>query len=853
MTGQAPWPFFEADEIDAAVRVLRSGKVNYWTGEECRQLEREFAAACGVRYAVALANGSVAIELALKACGIGPGDEVVVTPRSFMASASSVVLVGARPVFADVDPASQNITAETVRAALTPRTRAVICVHLAGWPCDMDPLTELARERDLVLIEDCAQAHGARYKGRPVGSLGHVAFSFCQDKIMTTGGEGGMLLTDDPRVWEASWSYKDHGKSWQAVHEREHGPGFRWLHESFGTNWRLTEVQAAIGRVQLAKLGRWVEARRRNAAVLTAALADLEALRVTPPPPEVGHAYYKYYAFLRPGRLRPGWNRDRIMQEIADRGVPCFVGSCSEIYLERAFDGTGMRPAARPASPRPTAPPAAGRQAGSTAATSAAFTTCPGRPPRHPPAPRSSFPLPQPGVLPPDLHRAPRPRRGRGGAPDRAAGGLAAAGRLGHRRRGRIPPRRPACHAGQPGRPVALDVQDGAGTAPDAPGARGGRLGDAAWPPLRHGAGGPGTRSVVDLLPDRQAGTLAAWLRRHPGVEVVARDRAGAYADGARAGAPQARQVADRWHILRYLGDALRSAVERQHGAIRRIARQMADEMAARPNGSIVEALRPTAPERRKQAAFARRQARYKQAERLLADGLSLPEAAARMGVDPRTLRRWREIGHAPLWDRRPGGSILDPFRDYLERRWTEGCGNARQLWRELVERGFAGRPSIVRVWTGRRRKTDATLGMPSPAQAPRPRRWRPPSLHRLTRLLTADPGEGSGPDRLLCDRLLTQMPDLRAAASAARRLVGLLRKKDTGELATVLAEMAGTPLARFAEGLKRDATAVQNALKLPWTTSPVEGQVNRIKTFKRAMDGRAGFDLLRRRVLVAA
>jgi transposase len=300
--------------------------------------------------------------------------------------------------------------------------------------------------------------------------------------------------------------------------------------------------------------------------------------------------------------------------------------------------------------------------------------------------------------------------------------------------------------------------------------------------------------AVVDLLPDRQAGTLAAWLRRHPGVEVVARDRAGAYADGARAGAPQARQVADRWHILRNLGDALRSVVERQHGAIRRIARQVADEMAARPHGRTIEGLRPTAPERRQQAAFARRQARYEQAERLLADGLSLPDAAACLGVDPRTLRRWRAIGHAPLWDRRPGGSILDPFRRHLERRWAEGCGNARQLWRELVGLGFAGRPSIVRVWTGQRRKADAAAGVPSPGQGPRPRRWKPPSLHRLTRLLTAEPGEASEPDRLLCDRLLAQTPDLRAAASAARRLAGLLRKADTGELVTMLEEMAATP-----------------------------------------------------------
>jgi transposase len=358
---------------------------------------------------------------------------------------------------------------------------------------------------------------------------------------------------------------------------------------------------------------------------------------------------------------------------------------------------------------------------------------------------------------------------------------------------------------------------------------------------------------VVDLLPDRRAGTLAAWLRRHPGVEVVARDRAGAYADGVRAGAPRARQVADRWHMLRNLGDAMRSVVERHHGVIRRIAWQIADEMAARPRGGAVEAPRPTAPERRKQAAFAQRQTRYERAERLLADGLSLPDAAARIGVDPRTLRRWREIGHAPLRDRRPGGSILDPFRDHLERRWAEGCGNARRLWRELVGLGFAGRPSIVRVWTGRRRKADAAAGGPSPGQAPRPRRWKPPSIHRLTRLLTADPGEASGPDRLLCDRLLAQAPDLAAAASAARRLAGLLRREGTGELAAVLDEMAGTPLARLAAGLERDAAAVRNALELPWTTSPVEGQVNRIKTLKRAMYGRAGFDLLRRRVLLAA
>ncbi|MDI6817695.1 MAG: DegT/DnrJ/EryC1/StrS family aminotransferase, partial [Actinomycetota bacterium] len=237
----APWPHFDQDEIDAATAVLKSGKVNYWTGDEGRLFEREFAAYTGCDYAVALANGTVALELALYALGIGPGDEVIVPSRTFIASASAIVMRGATPVMADVDPVSQNITAETVAAAMTPKTRAIIVVHLAGWPCDMDPINKLAREHGLAVIEDCAQAHGATYKGRAVGSLGDVAaFSFCQDKIITTGGEGGMLTTNNKDVWEKAWSFKDHGKSLDAVYNRQHPPGFRWVHETFGTNWRLT-------------------------------------------------------------------------------------------------------------------------------------------------------------------------------------------------------------------------------------------------------------------------------------------------------------------------------------------------------------------------------------------------------------------------------------------------------------------------------------------------------------------------------------------------------------------------------------------------------------------------------------
>lgn len=343
----APWPHFAGDEIEAVQRVLASGLVNYWTGDEARAFEQEFAAFVGVRHAVAVMNGTVALEGALIALNIGPGDEVVVTPRTFVASAGVILLRGAKPVFADVDPESQNITAETIRAVITPRTRAIIAVHLAGRPCDMDPIMQLAQEHGICVIEDCAQAHGATYKGRQVGSIGHVAaFSFCQDKIISTGGEGGMVTTNDPQIWSRIWAYKDHGKSFEAVYERHHPPGFRWLHESVGSNWRMTEMQAAIGRIQLRKLDDWLEARRRNAALLEACCAGIPGLHVPTTPAEIGHAWYKFYVFVHPRNLCAGWDRDRIMAALNAEGIPCSVGSCSEVYLEKAFDVPGMRPAA---------------------------------------------------------------------------------------------------------------------------------------------------------------------------------------------------------------------------------------------------------------------------------------------------------------------------------------------------------------------------------------------------------------------------------------------------------------------------------------------------------------------------
>ena len=356
----SPWPSFTPEEADAVHRVVMSNKVNYWTGTETRAFEKEFAAWCGTEHAVALANGTLALDVALKALGIGPGDEVVVTPRTFIASISCVVNAGAVPVFADVEADSGNISARTIAAVLSPRTRAVICVHLAGWPCDMDPIMAQAAQHDLKVMEDCAQAHGARYKGRPVGSIGHVgAWSFCQDKNMTTGGEGGMVTTNDEALWRAMWSFKDHGKSYEAVYERQHAPGFRWLHESFGTNWRMLEMQAVIGRIQLRRMPEWAAARKRNAEAVWAACEKFPALRVphikcascTGDCKAAGasceHAHYKSYVYVQPERLAAGWTRDRIIEAINAEGVPCYEGSCSEVYLEKAFDDTGWRPEVR--------------------------------------------------------------------------------------------------------------------------------------------------------------------------------------------------------------------------------------------------------------------------------------------------------------------------------------------------------------------------------------------------------------------------------------------------------------------------------------------------------------------------
>ncbi len=354
-TPLSPWPSFTKEEAEAVAEVVSSNRVNYWTGQECRHFETEFAAWSGCQKAIALSNGTLALDLALQGLRIGaayggkPSDEVIVTPRTFIASVSCVVNAGAKPVFADVETESGLITAETIEAVLTVNTRAVIPVHLAGWPCDMGAIMRLADDQNFKVIEDCAQAHGATYQGRSVGSFGDIgAWSFCQDKIMTTGGEGGMVTCNDEETWSRMWSFKDHGKSWDAVYNRTHAPGFRWLHESIGTNWRMLEMQAAIGRIQLRRMADWHNRRTDIGNTLARALSEFpRAIRVPLPEPDLEHAFYRLYAYVQPSGLKGGWTRDRIVEACNAAGAPVYQGSCSEVYLEKAFDGTPWRPANR--------------------------------------------------------------------------------------------------------------------------------------------------------------------------------------------------------------------------------------------------------------------------------------------------------------------------------------------------------------------------------------------------------------------------------------------------------------------------------------------------------------------------
>jgi dTDP-4-amino-4,6-dideoxygalactose transaminase len=332
------WPQFEQDEIELVVDVLSSGKTNAWVGEHVAKFEKEFADYIDMPFALAVCNGTLALELALYSLGIKSGDEVIVPSKSYVATASAVVMRGATPVFADVDINSHNISVDSIRELVTPKTKAIIIVHLGGNPCEIDEIIGFAQKNNLLVIEDCAQAHGAEYKNKKVGSFGDAAaFSFCQDKIMSTGGEGGMLLLNNETVWNKAWSFRDHGKSYEIMSDIKSDQSFPWPHTTIGTNWRLTEMQAAIGRVQLSKLSKWLKKRRKNALYLLKKLSDLDCLILPEFPDYIEHSFYRVYVNLNLEKLKNSWDKDRVIHEINKAGVACFQGSCNEMYKEKAF------------------------------------------------------------------------------------------------------------------------------------------------------------------------------------------------------------------------------------------------------------------------------------------------------------------------------------------------------------------------------------------------------------------------------------------------------------------------------------------------------------------------------------
>ncbi len=344
----SPWPSFTQKEADKIHSILLSNRVNSKTGTECQLFEQEFSQFSDTKYAIAVSNGTTAIDLALRAIEISPGDEVIVPARTFFATASSVALLGGIPIFADVDRQSGNICPESVRTKITNKTKAIMCVHLAGWPCDMDALLAIANEFGLKIIEDCAQAHGAKYNGKSVGSFGDIGcWSFCQDKIMTTGGEGGLVSTNNYDLWYKMWSFKDHGKDYNTVNNQQKTSGFKWLHHSFGSNYRMTELQAAIGRIQLTYMADWIRLRNRNASLLARAFESFDVASTFEVPSGITHGQYKFYAYVNLDKLAENWTRDRIIEIINSLGVPCYQGACPEVYLEKAFDDLSYRPTTR--------------------------------------------------------------------------------------------------------------------------------------------------------------------------------------------------------------------------------------------------------------------------------------------------------------------------------------------------------------------------------------------------------------------------------------------------------------------------------------------------------------------------
>ena len=356
---------------------------------------------------------------------------------------------------------------------------------------------------------------------------------------------------------------------------------------------------------------------------------------------------------------------------------------------------------------------------------------------------------------------------------------------------------------------------------------------------------------VLDLLPDRSTGTVAAWLKRHPSVAVIARDRASVFAEAIRQGAPEASEVADRWHLLRNLGDALRAAVGRHRSAAAAAAKAVA--MTAADTVLPVLAAAGTKLAALRRARRTDRRERYAEVRRLREAGMPPRLIAPRIGMSQRSVERWLGAGGEPEHRRPPVAGLVDPFRPYLERRWQEGCRDAAVLWREIRAQGFTGSSNTVRRWAEPRRGLHVPVSATHPAAAPTPKPWRVPSRRRCAWLLGQEPVQLTAGERAFIDHLAAAAPTLAEAGILARRLATMIRGRDDADLDGWLAAARESELDTLAQGLARDLAAVRAAITERWSTSPVEGQISRLKTIKRQMYGRAGYDLLRQRVLATA
>ena len=341
---------YSKKQIQLVSNVLRNNKTNYWTGKECKNFEKEFSNYHGIKHSLTVSNGSVALEIALKALNLKKTDKVIVTPRSFVISASCVLNLGLKPIFADVDD-NGNLSIEGIKQAYNKDVKAIILVHLNGLSCDMDPILNFAKKNKIYLIEDCSQAHGATYKGKKVGSFGDIStWSFCQDKIISTGGEGGMISTNNKKLWLKCWSLKDHGKNYQSVFHKKHKTGFRWLHDDLGSNYRMTEMQAVIGREQLKSLDQQIKKRNFIANLYLKELKDFyQKYNILKKPNfkcktcpfkeskkkcnKCIHGFYRLELFINKKKI----NLTKLIETINKYKIKCNVGSCPEIYREKIF------------------------------------------------------------------------------------------------------------------------------------------------------------------------------------------------------------------------------------------------------------------------------------------------------------------------------------------------------------------------------------------------------------------------------------------------------------------------------------------------------------------------------------